>query len=552
MPTARTHRHAGKVLSLSMLVMGACGMIYEYTLGVLGNHLVGGSHEQIFVVIGVMMFAMGVGAALQRVVTMHLLDVFVAIEILLGFVGGMATLTVYATFVWTTSFQLVLLGFAFLVGCLIGLEIPVAVRVNSQYDRSLRINLSSILSMDYVGSLLGALLFAYVLLTRVSIPRIGVSLGIVNTALALVVLTYFWRLVRRPRLLLSGALTSLFVLGVSFVKTDGWLVELEQRCFADPIVHSETTPYQHIVLTRRDDHLRLYINGQLQFSSQDEAIYHELLVHVPMAVAERRRRVLVLGGGDGLALREVLRYPAVESVTLVDIDSAVTRLASTHPDLVELNQGALLDARVDSRPPGGVLPGRVIDVERRSKLSEKMLEDTTYELARVQVLNVDADAFLTHVEEAYDVVLLDFPDPRIIELAKLFSVDFYRALARRLAPGAVVALQATSPYHTPKAFLSIGKSLNVAGYRAVPYHENVPSFGEWGWYLAWREGGDEENMLRRIDGLTELSVGTRYLTADVLRGAFRFGRGWLDGAAGIEVNTKMRPVLVRYLREGWR
>jgi spermidine synthase len=550
--TTRQFRYAGRVLSLSMLVMGACGMIYEYTLGVLGNHLIGGSHEQLFVVIGVMMFAMGVGAALQRVVTTRLLDVFVGIEILLGFVGGMATLAVYASFVWTTSFQVVLLGFAFLVGCLIGLEIPVAVRVNSEYHRSLRMNLSAILSMDYVGSLLGALLFAYVLLTRVSIPRIGVSLGIVNIFLSLVVLAYFWPLVRYPRALLVASLLSLFVLGVSFAKTDGWMVELEQRCFADPIVHSQTTSYQHIVLTERGDHLQLFINGQLQFSSRDEAIYHELLVHVPMTLAESRRRVLVLGGGDGLALREVLRYPDVESVTLVDIDPAITRLASTHPALVVLNEGAFHDARVVTQVPGGVLPGREMGVERPSKLAAKLLDDRTYELARVRVLNVDADLFLQETSGQYDVVLLDFPDPRVVELAKLFSVDFYRTLSWRLAPGGVIALQATSPYHTSKAFLSIGKSLGVAGFRALPYHDNVPSFGEWGWYLAWREGADVKEMEERLARVEELSVATSYLTADVLRGAFRFGRGWLKDAVSVEANTKMRPVLVRYLRESWR
>ncbi len=548
-------RHSSKVLSFSMLVMGACGIVYEYTLGVLGNNLLGSSHEQIFVIIGIMMFAMGVGAAMQGRIVGKLVDRFVAIELLLGFIGGIATLVVYVSFVFMASYQVVLFGLAFLIGLLIGLEIPIAIRINEEFAKSLRINLSDILSMDYVGSLLGALLFAYVLLANLSVGRIGVALGIVNTCLALGVLCYFWPLVRRRRLLLVLCFGALALLIVAFVQVDRWMSTLEQRCFDDPVVYQETSRYQRLVITKRGERVNLFINGHRQFCSVDEHIYHELLVHPPMALAKRRARVLILGGGDGLALREVLRYPDVERVTLVDIDPAVTRLASTHDDLVRLNEDAFADARVCTLTAQGISPGERMVVSAQTKLAKKLLDDRVYDVAEVQVLNIDADRFVQSLGAAYDVVILDFPDPKFLELAKLFSVDFYRALAHRLEPGAIISVQATSPYFARDAFLCIGASLEAAGFATLPYHDNVPSFGEWGWHLASRDAASIASAAARLRDLTSLDIATRYLTPDSLRAAFVFGKGWLestDSADAIEPNTKLRPVLIEYYKKAWR
>ena len=554
MAQAGTHRFrfARTVLALSMLVMGACGIIYEYAMGVLGNNLIGSSHEQIFVIIGIMMFAMGLGAIIQRHISRDLVDRFLLIELLLGFLGGVSTMAIYATFVYSTSYTVVMYAFAVVVGVLIGLEIPLLIRINAEYAESLRTNLSDILCMDYVGALVGALVFTYILLTRLSVGRIALVLGCVNTLLALGGLLYFWPLVRRPRRLALGCATSLIVLLFCLVNIDAWTAKLEQRAFEDPIVHSQTTKYQHLVLTKRGSRLRMYINGHQQFCSDDEVVYHEIMVHVPMAVAPSRKNVLILGGGDGLALREVLRFGDVRKITLVDIDPAVVRLASEHPDLIRINRSAFHDARVHTRTAQGISPGQIIKVTAPTKLASELLDQTEYHLADVHVMTVDADLFVRDLGESYNVVIVDFPDPKTVELAKLYSVDFYHALAQRLAPHAVVSIQSTSPYRAKEVFLCIGKTLRAAGFRVLPYQDHLPSFGDWGWHLAWRASITEPEMRLRLSHLDRIPVQTRYVTPETIGAAFVFGKGRLNGDEDLLPNTKLRPVIMHYYMLGFQ
>jgi len=546
----RRLRFTRPVVAAAMFLMGACGIAYEYVLGVTGNNLIGSSHEQIFVIIGIMMFAMGLGAVVQKRLTGDLLDWFLGVEIALGLLGGASSLLVYVTFVYTASYHVVMYGFAFVVGALIGLEVPLLIRINVRYAASLKANLSDIFCMDYVGSLAGALVFTYVLLSRLSIGRIGLVLGCVNAGVALAMLAFFGRAVRRRAALAAGGIAVLAALLAGTAHADRWLARLEQRCFQDPIIHAETSRYQHIVLTRRDDRLRMYINGHLQFSSRDEHVYHEMLVHVPMAVAPRARRVLILGGGDGLALREVLRYGQVEHVTLVDIDPAVIRLAGEHPDLIRLNRAAFHDARVHSRIAQPAGAGRRITVERPTKLRTKLLDDRRYPLADVAVFTVDADRFVREAGGGFDVALLDFPDPKTVELAKLFSVEFYRALARQLAPGGVVSVQSTSPRRARDVFLCIGQTLRAAGFRALPYHDYLPSFGDWGWHLAWRGEPTVSGRRDRLGRLGALKVETRYATPESIDAAFTFAKGVLDTEEAIRPNTKLTPAIIRHYRRG--
>lgn len=542
---------ARQVLSGSMFLLGACGMIYEYTLGSLGNNLIGSSYEQIFVVIGLMMFAMGIGASLQSRFHRDLLDTFLFVEILLGYLGGIAPIVIYAAFATTSLYQLTMYAFALVIGGLIGLEVPLLIRINEQFAGSLKSNLGDILTMDYVGSLAGALLFAYVLLTRLTLFRIALSLGLVNTAIALVGLVYFWPWVRRKGALLGFAAFTVGVLVLGLVFGGRLMVTLEQRTYADPIILSKTTQYQHIVMTRYRDRVRLFINGNLQFDSRDEHIYHEMLVHMPMALRKQRRRVLILGGGDGLALREVLKYPDVEQVDLVDIDPAITELAARHPDLLRLNEGAFHDARLQVVAADGITPGERIAIERPSAAPHEFRDPTIYATAEVRVFNVDADRFLRDLPGRYDVVVSDFPDPGRLELAKLYSVDFYRQVARHLAPGGIMALQSTSPFHSREMFLCIGKTLETAGFTILPYRQNVPSFGEWGWHLAWQGTPTPEKRRASVAAIPSVEVPTRFVTPEILEGALAFGKTWLD-RRGIRVNTKMRPVLVEYHRLSWR
>ncbi len=546
-------RVATVLLGGSMLVMGACGIIYEYVLSVLGNYLLGSGHEEIFIIIGLMMFAMGIGAVVQRQMRGGLVDGFLVIEGVLGLVGGISAIAVHSVFAVSESYRIVLYLFAGAIGVLIGMEIPVLIRINREYASSLRTNLSQILSMDYAGSLVGALLFAFVLLTNVTLARIGFILGLTNVAVAVVGLIVLRRHVERPRTIAAFFLATTAVLVGGFAMAPDWTAWAEQRYFRDPIVHRETSPYQHIVITERGDRVGLYLNGHLQFSNVDEAIYHEMLVHPVMATAPRRARVLILGGGDGLALREVLRWPDVEEVTLVDLDPAVTRLAATHPALVEANGGALADERVTVRTAPVAPADETETAAVRSQRDTELLDRETHPVAEVHVLNLDADGFLAEAEGSFDVAILDFPDPKQLELAKLFSREFYRTLLARLAPDATIALQATSPFHAKRVFLCIGVTLEAAGFDAVPYRQTVPSFGPWGFWLAKPASAAGPAALRNeLRAGVALPVPTTFVTSEVIAAATVFGKGALVADPPVEPNSKLDPVIVRYFREAWR
>lgn len=544
------HRYIRSVLGISTILMGACGIVYEYTLGALGNNLMGSSHEQIFVVIGLMLFAMGIGSVLQRRLTNALIDKFLFLELLLGLLGGVSVLVIYITFVYSTAHHMVMYAFAVAIGICIGLEIPLLIRISNEFALNLKDSLSDILSLDYMGALVGALLFTYVLLTRVTMERITLLLGSINVIIGLLGLLYFWPMVKRKYALMGLGSAILVLLTGAFAVSPAWMGALEQRCYRDPIIYRKTSPYQHIVLTKRGDRLNLHINGHLQFSSVDERIYHELLVHTPMSVAASRERVLILGGGDGLALREVLKYPSSKTVTLVDLDPMITKLAAHHPEMIRINEGAFYDSRVETPSTDGLTTGEEQQILAPA-IRERMTRKTQVPIATVNVLNIDADLFLRSIVGPFDVVLIDFPDPSSVELAKLYSVDFFKQLALSLSKNAVIAIQSTSPFHAREVYLCIGRTLMEAGYRVLPYHENVPSFGEWGFYLAWQGGPTPRERLTSIRQNHRLSVDTSFLTPRLLSAAFEFGKGWIS-FDHVRFNTKMRPAILDYFRKGWQ
>lgn len=540
------------LLAFSMFVMGACGIAYEYVLSVLGNYLIGSSHEEIFVVIGIMMFAMGVGSYSQRVFGGDLIAAFLGLEILLGLLGGFSASIVHATFAVSESYRVVLYGLAFSIGALIGMEIPIIIRINRAYSKSLRVNLAEVLSMDYVGALVGALLFAYVFLVHVSLTRIGYILGFANVAVAGIGLWTFASLTPHARKIGLALVVSLGLLVFGFFSSPRWDEWSEQRFFADPIVYRETTVYQHLVMTERNDVLSLYINGHLQFSSRDEHIYHEMLVHPAMTLAPRKERVLILGGGDGLAARECLKYPQVRSVTLVDIDPAIIALGRDHPRLKEINGGVFSRAEIHASVAAGIEPSdQTYRPMFQSQRQTQQFRDPV-ELPEVTVYTVDADQFLDGIAGTFDVAILDFPDPSQLETAKLFSREFYRGLERVLHADSLVAVQSASPYHAREVFLCIGETLRSAGYSVVPYHQNVPSFGEWGFHLATPRGGQSERLLGSLRSRARIPVTTKFLTPELVVAATHFGKDWLQSDRAIEPHTRLQPHLIEYYRHAWK
>lgn len=540
------------VLYVSMFIMGGCGLAYEYTLSKLSSDLLGNSVEQWAIIIGVMMFFMGVGSDVQKHLNDEgLLSKFLLAEVLLGLGGAFGPIVIldaYGRF--HEQFVLVQYFFIAAIGLLIGFEIPLLTRINAEYSKEIKFNVGGILKMDYVGALCGALIWVFVLPKFFSTTEMAFVLGLVTLATAGAALLYFYPLVERRRIVSMAVIGAMALVVAGFTVADRWTSHAEQALFRDRIVYSETSKYQHVVLTRsRTGATSLFINGHLQFDSRDEYIYHENLVHPAMLVAKERSRVLILGGGDGLAVREILKHEDVSELTLCDIDPMVVELAATHPLMRKLNRDSLRDARLHVIENRALVPApdRDLWIPDQTSFSPRRMA----RVGAVTVVNIDAMKFVEQVRGEYDVIILDFPDPNAPELAKLYSQSFYRLLRAQMAPGAVFVQQSTSPYYAKEAFLNIGRTIESAGFAAVPFHDNVPSMGEWGFWLAgdsrWHSS---ESLKARFQAVNPSGIPTRYLTQATMRAALAFGANQLATNRN-DITTLTSSVVYEYYRQGW-
>lgn len=491
-------------LLVSVFVIASCGLAYELIAGALSSYLLGDSVTQFSTVIGTYLFAMGAGSWLSKFITRDLVGRFIRIELMVGLLGGFSAAGLFVVFTWLAApFKLVLYLVVFLMGVLVGLEIPLVMRILER-ELAFKDLVSQVLTFDYLGALVVSILFPLLLAPHLGMVRSGLLFGLLNVAVALWALRLFRdQLPGRPWLK-AQCWAVMALLAVGFAGA-GQLTSLaEAHLYADEIVHTETTPYQRIVLTRWRDDLRLFLNNNLQFSSHDEYRYHEALVHPGLSSLPWARRVLVLGGGDGLAVREILKYPGVESVTLVDLDPAMTRLFSTAPMLTELNANALNSPKV-------------------------------------KVINADALQWLEDSRDTFDFVVVDFPDPANFALGKLYTSAFYRLLEKRLAPRGLLVVQSTSPLYARQSFWCVVATLESVGLKAAPYHALVPSFGEWGYILAGREDYVPP---------AAYPVPTRFLTPETTASLFHFPAD-MDRVPA-EVNRLNNQVLVRYFEAEWR
>ena len=545
---------ASFILYLTTFIMGGCGLAYEYTLSRVAADLLGNSARQWALVIGAMMFCMGIGADLQkRLDDKLLLDKFIGAEILLGVLGGTGPLILLFTYGLAPDYY-VIVQYTFIctIGLLLGFELPLIARLNSAYTNQLKVNLGKVLKMDYIGSLAGALIWVFLLPKFFTLIESAFILGLMNLCAAVILLIYFHRKLNLNNRLWLFFLVALLLLSTSFYKARTWTASAEQYLYRDRIIFSRTTRYQHIVLTKSRAHeICCYINGSLQFNSSDEHIYHENLVHPAFTLVPNPRRVLILGGGDGLAAREVLKYKSVKEIVLCDLDPEMTNLARTQPDFVRLNQHSLSSARISVLKNSALteLPG-----------TEKILVDNQKErfgsrpelVAEVSLINLDAATLLENLAGKFDIIIVDFPDPNNEELAKLYSRTFYRRLADRLSIDGVFVQQATSPFHAREAFLCIGRTIQDSGLNAIPYHDNVPSFGEWGWWLGGRaERWSAEGLKKALAQADTIAVSTRYLTPEMIHSSLYFGKDQLISAE-TEINTLVNHKIFTYYLQGWQ
>ncbi len=288
----------------------------------------------------------------------------------------------------------------------------------------------------------------------------------------------------------------------------------------------------------------------MQFNSADEYIYHENLVHPAFAVAPVHKKVLILGGGDGLALREVLKYPDVESVTLCDIDPVMTTLARDNPYFQQLNNNSLRDGKVV------VMQNHAITEVGRAVLQEEDQHDPVHrkfkDVAEISIINLDAAAFVEQISGMYDIIIIDFPDPNNQDLSKLYSDVFYHHIQKKLSADGIFVQQATSPVHAKEVFLLVGRTINASGLTAIPYHDNVPSFGEWGWWLGGRaDRYSAETIYKRLRSINDVKVPTSYLTPALIKASLSFGKDQLKSKE-TEINTLTNGLAFTYYVNAWQ
>lgn len=490
-------------LFLSVLLIAACGLIYELVASALASYLLGDSVTQFSTVIGTYLFAMGIGSWLSRFIARGLIARFITIELLVGLVGGFSSTILFLAFAYTDAFRLLLYTLVTLLGIFVGLEIPLLMRIlRDRY--AFKDVVANVLTFDYLGALAASLAFPIILVPMLGLVRSAMLFGMINAAVALWSVWLFRDSLGARRILAGACVAVLALLGAGMMSADRITNLAEDSIYADDVVFSRSTRYQRIVLTAWKDDLRLWLNAHLQFSSRDEYRYHEALVHPGLSARPQARRVLVLGGGDGLAVREVLKHPGVQSITVVDLDPEMTKLFSTHPSLVALNEGAL------SSP-------------------------------KVRIVNDDAFVWLDRNPDVFDFIVVDFPDPNNYGVGKLYTSVFYRLLARHVTRDGLVVVQATSPLFAPKSYWCIERTMSVAGLRTHPYHLYVPSFGEWGFVLASPDGGYAPPR--------SLPSGLRFLTVAELPRLFEFPADMQRVA--VEPNRLNTQVLVRYYEEEW-
>ncbi|TAH31876.1 polyamine aminopropyltransferase [Candidatus Saccharibacteria bacterium] len=569
------------VLALTMLATGAAGLIYEYVLSTVLSYLLGNSIEQFSITIGVMFAMMGIGGFLQKFLRNSLPELFVSAELVLVVLGGFAPIILQWAYAYAEEdFGWIKFIYTCLLGFLVGVEIPLIMRINERFTNNLGSNIAGTWAWDYIGGAVGVILWILLLRQFVPVTHISFVVACFNLLVAVLSLIFFWKRgmlknhTNKIGVIVATALISIGMIAGA-TQVDAWSDKLTQQLYDDPINTVINTKYQNIVLTEgphptdpSSHNYQLWLNGNKQFSSVDERIYHEYLVHPSMSLAARHQRVLILGGGDGLALREILKYQDVKSVTLVDLDPEMIKLAKTHPVLSTLNRHAFDDARVITNLNDPALNEGVADTgkkrkvivrsndeevncEGRNQRGECTVTPITKEVAEVNVFNIDADKFLSAAKGQWDVVIVDLPDPNSVELAKLYSKEFYGKIKRILSPDGITVVQSTSPYHSKETFLCILRTMAAAGMGVVPYHDNVPSFGDWGWIMASPTLGSKD-LAGRAQALKEFSVPTEEIGAANVQRALIFNLGWLTSTSK-EISTVMRPVVFDYyVYEGWK
>ncbi len=498
------------LLFLNVFVIATCGLVYELLAGTLSSYVLGDSVTQFSIIIGIYLFAMGVGSWLSRFIDKDIAEKFVEIELGVAIVGGSSAPLLFLSFAHLSYFGIVLYGIVFIIGTLVGLEIPLLMRILKD-ELDFKDLVSRVLAFDYIGALVASLLFPIFLVPRLGLNRTSLLFGICNAAVGVWGTWLLGPLIRKNITFMRVCGFGIIVLlAIGFIKADRLTTLAEDALFMDNIIYAKSSSYQRIVVTKGKTGYALFLNGNLQFNSFDEYRYHEALVHPAFAAYNGTpKRVLVLGGGDGLALREIEKYPSVEFIQIVDLDPDMTRISYAVPALGELNKHSFDDPRI-------------------------------------HLTNGDAFVWLDNTQtDPFDIAIVDFPDPNNFALGKLYTTRFYNLLKSKLKPDSSVVIQTTSPLVARKSYWCIVKTLESVGFTVRPYQTTVPSFGIWGYALAKLEPFDAPQK-------PPAGLELRFLTDNSFASMFEFSGDTSRLEDDIEVNRLDNQSLVRYYEAEWR
>lgn len=487
----------------AVFLIAICGIIYELIIGAISSYLMGDSVKQYSITIGLFMSAMGVGSGLSKKIDKNLFDKFIIVELSLGVLGGISAFILLYSYAYTEIYHLAMYLCILGIGVLVGLEIPILTRIIEESESDIKSTIANVLSFDYIGALIGSVAFPIILLPSLGQLKTSFLVGIINVIVALMLIIFYKDRIRNYKKLKFISISVLFTLIALFLFGDNLGKFVENSLYRDRVIHSEQSKYQKIVATKHKDDLRLFLDGNIQFSSKDEYRYHEALVHPAMSLSKSRDRVLVLGGGDGLALRELLKYEDINELVLVDIDSQMLEYCKTDPLISELNGGSLDNNRVN-------------------------------------VIAADGYKYLENNKESFDVIIVDFPDPNNESLNKLYTNIFYRLLGNNLTDNGIAVIQSTSPLETRNAFWCINETIKSEDFYVEPYKIHVPSFGEWGFNIFSRKKFNINDI--------DVNIETKFLDNDNVKGLFVFGKDE-NNPKNIKINTLTDPVLINYYQE---
>ncbi|MTI85168.1 MAG: polyamine aminopropyltransferase [Firmicutes bacterium] len=493
-------------LNVVSAVISISGIIFQLLLASNMSYLLGNAIVQYSVTIGLFLCGMGVGSYLSRYIgDKHLYTRFIAVQLIIALVGGSSVFLLFTAYAYTDFYRPLAYLLILLIGTNVGCELPILVRMVTEIMHSLKDGAANILAWDYIGSLIGSLLVPFLIIPFFGYVRGAFTIGFLNLCVAVFIFwRYYHKITNKTILGFITVAIALILLG-GIVTGDALSFSMEQKLYKDYIIKSFDTQYQKVTLTKNDKDLRLYLNGNLQFSSLDEYRYHEPLVHIPAAVTPRRNHVLVLGGGDGMAVRELLKYEDVKDITLVDLDKALVEFCREEPLIARINNKSL-------------------------------------ESPKVKIINQDAYKYLENNQTLYNIIIVDLPDPNNESLNKLYTLEFYTLIKDHLAPGGTVSIQSTSPVFAPKVFWTIVNTVEAVGLEVFPYHADVPSFGNWGFTLA----ANYDIKPGKIDIQTD----TKYLNNQIIPGMFTFARD--EKVDTDAVNTLLKPVILPMYMDAWQ